>query len=231
MDFSIAKDTYRENAFVQKNMAKSLMFLLEKTCGNSFDKILEIGAGTGFLTKNIISKLKYEELILNDITDNFTQVDVEFIKGDASKIDLPCDCDLIISNAVFQWIDEPCAFFNKIKTNLKNGAVLAFSSFGEQNFKQFKKITQIGLEAFDYEKILKSCGFKVLHFEQEVQTLYFKNPKEVLKHIKATGVSIKRGERWTKSKLENFENMYRKYFVDGNGAELTYHPLYIVASI
>ena len=79
-DFSKAAKTYRENAIVQRQMAKKLACLVFDFCGGNFEKILEIGAGTGFLTENTVKTFTYGKLILNDITDNFTGFsDCEYI--------------------------------------------------------------------------------------------------------------------------------------------------------
>lgn len=229
-DFSKAATTYRQNAIVQKLMAKALCQMCCNFYKNDFNTILEIGSGTGFLSENIVSYFKFKKLILNDITDNFTSLkDVEFLKGDASRIDLPKKCDLIISNACFQWIDDIRKFFLKLKTSLNKDGVLVFSSFGEENYKEFKSIVGFGLNYVDYLIILRECGYEALEFEQEIQTLYFSSPREVLRHIKSTGVALKNSQKWNKERLKTFENEYCNLFGDKNGVALTYHPVYIMA--
>lgn len=231
-DFSKAARTYRQNALVQKHMADSLCRHLVNFCNLDFEKILEIGSGTGFLTENIVKNLKYSKLTLNDITDNFTGFsDLEFIKGDACKVDFVDKYDLIISNACFQWFSSFDTFLNKIKNNLTSGALLAFSSFGEQNCKQFKMIEKTGLNYCDYKKILNSCGYEVVEFEQEIQTLYFKSVKDILYHIKSTGASVSGSKSWGAQRYREFEKKYKELFFDDNGFELTYNPLYVIAKV
>lgn len=87
MNFEKAKATYRKNAYIQKQMAENLIRILIKFFGNKFDSVFEIGAGTGFLTDEIKEKLLFKKIILNDLTDNFTNfLPDSYIKGDIIKV-------------------------------------------------------------------------------------------------------------------------------------------------
>ena len=64
-------------------MAEVLVSNLVKNFENDFNKILEIGSGTGFLTDEIYKKIKFNEITLNDLTDNFTNHSPNFyLKGE-----------------------------------------------------------------------------------------------------------------------------------------------------
>ena len=230
-DFSKAKETYIENAFVQKQMADTLCALCLKHFGANWKKIFEIGSGTGLLTKNIKENFKYNEIILNDLTDNFTGFDFPFLKGDVTKILLPGDCDLIISNACFQWIADIKDFFNKLKNSLKPRGALVFSSFGKDNCREFKLIANLGLNYINYSKVLQVCGYEIIEYQRELKTLYFKTPRDVLRHIKSTGAIISGGYIRSKSTLRTFEQEYLSHFSSDMGVSLTYNPLYILAKL
>lgn len=228
MNFEKAKSTYRKNAVVQKQMAKFLVYSLIKNCGNLYNEILEIGSGTGFLTDEIKNNLTFKKIILNDITDNYTNFEPDnFIKGDILNVKIPNNLDLIISNAVFQWIVDYNLLFKKLHSSLKKGGILCFSTFGEKNFIQIKNITGIGLDYPDFRKTVQKAGFEILFFEEELQTLYFNNIKELLEHIKFTGVKTE-NKIWTKKDFKNFEENYLKNYKDDMGFELTYHPCYYI---
>lgn len=228
MDFDKAKTTYRKNAFIQKNMADILISILIKNCGKNYDKIFEIGAGTGFLTDKIRANLIYKEIILNDLSENYTNFKPDkYIKGDILKITPPDNCDLIISNACFQWIMDYNKLFSKLHNLLKSGGVLAFSTFGSKNFKQIKDISGAGLDYPNLEDFIKNAGLQIIYFEENLETMYFKGVEEVLKHIKYTGVKTE-NRIWKKSDLIEFKNKYKMKYKDDMGFELTYHPLYFI---
>ena len=64
---------------------------------------------------------------------------------------------------------------------------------------------------------------------ETTEILEFETPKDVLKHIKNTGVNALSDTRWTKSDLINFEE---KYPINANGKySLTYQPIYIKLEI
>lgn len=226
MNFEKAKTTYRKNAVVQKQMAKCLINFLIKNYGKTFDNIFEIGSGTGFLTDEIRNNLKYKKIILNDITDNFTNFEPDiYLKGDINKIELPLNVDLILSNAVFQWVKDYELLFKRLRSILKKDGIIAFSYFGKENFIQIKNITGIGLEYPNLDKYIEKEGFKILHFEEELKTLYFKDVHNLLDHIKFTGVKAE-DKVWTKKDYIDFKDKYFEKYKDDNGFELTYHPLY-----
>jgi len=243
MDFVKAKDTYRKNAIVQRKMAKKLVFETLKF-GDRFQNIFEIGSGTGLLTDEIISNFSFEKIFLNDITDNFTGV-VPFRYYKGNILDIECEAlevsktgkvnaagfDLIMSNAVFQWINDKELLFSKIFRFMTKGGILSFTTFGEENFSQIKNISGFGLEYPDRGDIfplLKKIGFEILFFEEELETLYFESVQKILEHIKLTGVGTGANCLWTRKKYEAFKKEYLKHFSDANGVELTYHPQYYI---
>ena len=228
MEFEKAKTTYRKKSFVQKQMAHYLIKFLIKNFKKEYDTVFEIGSGTGFLTDEIREKIKYKKIILNDLTDNFTNFEPDiYIKGDINKITLPKNVDLILSNAVFQWVNDYETLFKRLRKIINKEGLIAFSYFGKKNFIQIKDITGIGLEYPVLDDFIKKEGFKILYFEEELKTLYFKDVHNLLDHIKFTGVKAE-DKVWTKKDYNGFKNKYFEKYKDNMGFELTYHPLYYV---
>ncbi len=109
---------------------------------------------------------------------------------------------------------------------------LVFSSFGADNLREIKQLTGQGLSYTALSVLqqqLMQAGFEILHAEQQHLTLYFDNPRAVLKHLRATGVTANSSQfRWSKASLSRFEQDYMA-LVTPQGVPLCYHPLYIVA--
>lgn len=229
MNFVKAKDTYRKNAVVQGKMAKKLIAETLHKCGADFKTVFEIGAGTGLLSDTVSEKLNYEKLFLNDLTENFTGITpFKYYKGDILKINIKEKFDLIISNAVFQWIKDKEKLFNKLFNLLNSGGILAFTTFGSENFNQIKDTASFSLDYTDLTPYIKKTGFEILYFEEELETLYFNDVRNILEHIKLTGVGANANCLWTKHKYEMFKEKYLESFSDTNGVALTYHPLYFI---
>lgn len=231
--------TYDNSAVIQKEMAHLLIDKILNCCGKSFDKIFEFGAGTGFLSKNILNVISFNEYYANDIIaesefciKNIIN-DVKFVAGDVEKIELEEKFDMIVSNAVMQWITDTDEFLIKIRQSLKDGGCFAFTTFGEQNFKEIKETTGVSLNYLKSETLKEKCAhnFEIMCFEENIQTLCFDSPIEVLKHIKYSGTNGIKTQNWTPSKLKHFDEYYRQIFgIHGvkDQVTLTYNPIYVI---
>lgn len=228
--------TYDESAVIQKEMAHSLIDKILSNCGNSFHKIFEFGAGTGFLSKNILNKISFDEYYANDIIEESEYCikniinGVNFLPGDIEKINIDKKFDLILANAVMQWITDTDELLLKINNCLNENGCFAFTTFGEQNFKEIKETTGVSLNYLKSETLKEKCerNFDILCFEENVQTLCFDSPVEVLKHIKYSGTNGIKTQNWTISKLKHFESYYKECFGINDKVTLTYNPVYMI---
>lgn len=221
---------YEDNAIVQKKMAKELISSLKSNVGSEFSNIFEIGCGTGLLTRFIQKELIYHHLYLNDL-HNFVSIvgSYNFIEGDIEEIDIHDKFDLIISNATFQWVKNLNLLLIKLANLLKKDGILAFTTFGEKNLKEIRAITGVGLNYTsmnDWIEILKE-NFEIKYQNEQEVFLYFDTPKDVLKHIKFTGVNSIKKTYWTKGDYFKFCNEYKEFKTE-NGYLLTYHPFYFI---
>lgn len=234
--FTQSTSTYDESAVIQKEMAQKLVDKTLQNCGNYFEKVFEFGAGTGFLSKNILNEITFEEYYANDIIEESEYCikniinTAKFVPGDIEKIDIEEKFDLILSNAVMQWIVDTDELLEKIKNNITQDGYFAFTTFGEQNYKEIKETTGVSLNYLKTETLKEKCSkhFDILYFDENIQSLFFDTPLDVLKHIKYSGTNGIKTPNWTVSKLKEFEKYYKKSFSIGNKVILTYHPIYII---
>jgi malonyl-ACP O-methyltransferase BioC len=220
-------ESYNQNAKIQKLMAKKLVQIANK---KSYSKILEIGCGTGFLTDLINTNFNFEKYKAIDIVEECEP----FISKINNSIEfLPTDIetylsqdnetfDLIISNAALQWVNNFEEIINNLKTKLNNGGELVFSTFGKENFREIYFLLGVSLDYFSSQELEKMFDAKV---EEEIHVMMFNSPKEVLKHLKSTGVIAIENKKWTKKDLIQFENGYNS--LCATKPTLTYHPMYI----
>lgn len=227
--FTKSLKTYQQNAIVQKQMAEKLT---QNVLGSNFDDILELGCGTGFVTEILNEHCRFNNYDAIDIVNGCKSFiekisnNINFINTDIEDFSTQKKYNLIISNASLQWLEDFEQFIKKIKSNLKEDGIFLFTLFGENNFKELKAITGKTLEYYSTDtltNILNNYSIKTI--SEETITLTFKTPKDVLYHIKNTGVNAIAQEHWTKSDLIRFEQDYYK-LCDKN-ITLTYNPIYI----
>lgn len=227
-------DTYNDNAKIQKKMAKKLLSFLDK---KSYDDVLEIGCGTGFLTQLINDNIEFKNYTANDIVTtckNYIKEinpNIDFVPADIEKAveNSNKKYDLIISNATFQWVEDIESFIKLLVSKLNNNGILLFSTFGPENFREVNFVLGKTLDYYsanELQKIVKDYNNVV---EQEMHVMAFKTPKDILKHIKSTGVNALERVSWTKTDMQNFEKGYNNFC--SGVPTLTYHPIYVKISV
>lgn len=157
---------------------------------------------------------------------------VSFLPCDAETLDFPQGTDLITSCSTLQWFADTERFFTRCHHFLSDGGILAFSTFGKRNMQEIHTLTGHGLEYFSLEelKALLSSRFEVLYAEEEIVSLPFGTPLEVLQHLRQTGVTGTEKRVWTRGRLQSFcEEYIRMYGKDDRSVSLTYHPIYVIA--
>lgn len=182
---------YDDNACIQKKVAKKLKSFLDKS---KYSKILELGCGTGIFTKELIKDITIEKLYLNDYFDTQKYLEninyFKFMNKDMTLIDyeLLGKMDLIVSSSAFQWIENLENLISKL-SNMTNE--LVFSIYLKENMIEIQKHFNIGLKYWnskDLKEMLNRYFISVEYFE-EVHVLSFENSRELLRHIKNTGVT------------------------------------------
>ena len=175
--FEKSMDKYDENAVVQKESAEKLAAETAKIRKN-FDVILETGSGTGLLTQEIKKHLIFKTYYANDLVEKsrtyVTKIipQAKFIHGNAVKINVPQKPDLIISNAMFQWFNKLENITGRCKTVLNKDGILAFSTFGPENFIELKNLSGLTLNYRSKEEIIKTleADFEVIHYEEYIRS-------------------------------------------------------------
>lgn len=238
--FRRAAASYEQEALIQQLTAERLLDLLAQYSISQPQRVLEIGCCTGLLTRRLITRFSsIRELVLNDLVPDFARrldlsalaPTVQLLPGDIETLQLPGSFDLIVSSSTFHWLNDLDCLLDKLSLSLRPGGLLAFSLYGPENLREIRMLTGIGLRYRTVATIAASLRqrLRLLHSSEDVETLHFACPEDVLRHLRQTGVNALSRSSWTRARLEQFCTAYRRRFSVDRGLALSYHPLYLIA--
>ena len=224
-NFSKYALTYDKYAKAQHEAAKILAGMLPANARN----ILDIGCGTGILTKMLKDRYKESSICALDISQEMISVaknkvkDVDYIVADAEEFSGGRSFDLITSNASLQWFKELEKTLASFKKILDPGGRMVFSIFGPLTFHELSwtirscihKNVFISSKTFhgktEIEKILGRV-FSRSSIKEEVMVEKNKCLKDLLKKIKYTGTQgqgVMGANYMGKEALKKMEDMYK----------------------
>ena len=250
--FGRSSKTYDEYAVVQKKMGLRLAAMVA-TAG-SFNRILEIGCGTGFLTKQLAVLYPQAEIIASDISplmldearEKLGEYDnIEYMVADGEALTLAGSFDLIVSNAAFQWFKDYPAALEGLKEKLAPGGCLFYATFGEKTFWELQQAFAIAREELGVaadcddrhgptfitretlEQIVDELSMPAL-FQEELFIEKFGSVKEFLLSVKRVGANNASGQqmRTNRRLLLKMMDSYQALFAPKSKIEATYHVIY-----
>lgn len=231
--FREALPSYDSNASAQAEIIGNLLSMLPDSLKSKPLKVLEIGAGSGLLSKRLPEILQIESATFIDLfpLEKFNICSKEtYLEGDAEiLIDRMAEnpdadkYDLIVSANTIQWFADPRTFFRNAARHLSPSGVLLCSTFLPGNLGELDSLRPAPLlyrDKDEIEKYLESIFGRYIIREQEL-TLRFESAHDMLHHLKSTGVGG--GTRLAPGNLRQLIGSRQ------TAPTLTYRPLYIMA--
>lgn len=225
--FRTSAATYHTLATVQRDTACALAESIAGVIGsNPVADALEVGSGTGLLTREIVRTVSPVRLMLWDIApipDSLPGIHRQ-CDAEAAAAQLPDhSLDLIASASTIQWFNSPATFIRQCRRALRPGGLLALSTFGPDNFAELKPFISTPLhypDAARWEKMLAEAGFSHIDITESRRSLTFPSSADLLRHIRQTGVNA----------LSQPASVASARAILHSGiTTLTYHPLCIIA--
>ncbi|MBL1142219.1 MAG: malonyl-ACP O-methyltransferase BioC [Proteobacteria bacterium] len=229
--FNKAAKNYDLYSLLQQTVVERLMESFEHINVKPLS-ILDLGSGTGYGASLLKHQFKKAQIYQTDLSEEMLKrarkktvrflSKQRFLCADANKIPLPDNSiDLVFSNLMLQWCNDPDNVFAEIKRVLKPKGVFLFTSFGPDTLKELRASWQqaddgIHVNAFvdmhDIGDALIRNGMDapVLNVEQII--LMYDDCKQLLRELKNIGAhNVNRGRRKTLTGKQRFENMIEHY--------------------
>jgi malonyl-CoA O-methyltransferase len=252
-NFARRAGSYDRHAGVQRFMAQGLLALLGEDVVRA-GRILEIGCGTGYLTRMVRQANGAAALVALDLDQALVAAARRRLGPDPRVAWLVADgeawegggFDLIISNAMFQWLTRPGAALAAYGRSLNPGGVLAFSTLGPQTFQELAAALgqaavslklaappEIAARKFLEEEawatLLKQAGFNQVHLSRELVTTTFPSVKVFLKSLQATGATNPQPRPFSPRVFKNLVAAYCANFAHNGSVPVTYEILWATA--
>ena len=144
--FGAAAGRYDDHAGPQRQAAALVADLAFRQMPGGAGRILEIGCGTGLLTRDVQARWPGAEMVVTDLSPGMLAkaasnglVAGRFMTmdGEAPLFDGPW-FDLILSSLAFQWFDDLAGAIGRLVALLRPGGSLIFSTMGQGSFARWR---------------------------------------------------------------------------------------------
>lgn len=210
-------EIYDRDANLQKNIAKNLITHLPEI---NAPRILEIGCGTGFLTKGLVRKYPdgvfditdLSQEMVNKCKENNKHKNTRFFTLDGESKTITKDYDLIVSSMAFQWFSAPEDSLKKLSQH----APVYYASLGNDNFNEWINISK---QHNISDGTLPSINWPNI-IDEEYIVENHKDGKSFFKHLKSIGAA-KPKDKYTPEKYARIKKALNNF--DG---KITWHIVY-----
>ncbi|WP_128895149.1 malonyl-ACP O-methyltransferase BioC [Longirhabdus pacifica] len=255
---------YEQYASLQEQMAQRLVHtVLSQRDATQIHHILEIGSGTGLLTRKLLQYFPHAIITAIDISSHMIeQAQASLSKAQRARVHFICEdaehmesiqnqwstldphhdnVDLIISNASFQWFNEPKKTIGRYIHQFLDQGLFAFSTFGPRTFHEMHHAFEVAEQIEGRNAQRRGQPFVSLPYWDEVMTAhhgvklalhtreekqYFKSVLDFLRSIQRIGASSANSSSQqaylSKALLKSMTAQYESLYTTSHGIEATY---------
>ena len=246
--FGKAAISYHQASSVQKEMAEILCGFLPESIPTG--NILELGCGTGHLSRLLLEFFPKASLTLSDIAPEMLQQCFQLVPIGDFKGSVTWECidaesswgkeslSLICSNALIQWISNLTAHLQEAAKCLVPGGYYLFSGFSDDNFPELKTLLRrdpfcfTTFPGYPLEKIkeeLQSTGFTPIKYMEQKKQIYYPSFIIFLKKLKEIGANGRKNIIMTRGRLNFLKEQYTRLNGIGNNVLATWKPWFCLA--
>lgn len=207
-NFGSSSYTYEKDALVQKSAARRLAASLKPWKWTlPPGPLLELGAGTGFFTRELINLMPERRIEVTDLSENMIRVCRQMTPESENLTFQPLDAEewnppegkyaLVSGNFVAQWFRNPALTLHRYVEALKPGGLLLTSFPGNESFPEWKDLcVDLGLPFTrnplpDTEEIVVklSTGGAQVDYYEDSHTIEFESSLNFFRHLKKIGAA------------------------------------------
>ncbi|HUX79498.1 MAG TPA: methyltransferase domain-containing protein [Alphaproteobacteria bacterium] len=198
--FSRAEESYNEHALVQNFAAQRLATKILAQEGPTLGTLLEVGCGTGMLSRHLVSHAKH--YVLTDFSFALLQKAHKQVRGghvfplvvDGEHPCFSASFDVIVSNLALHWFQDPKRALVRLVACLKPGGRLYLTTLGNNTFHEWRTAHSLAdapcgiLDFITFGQLkdwLPLSGIRTV--EEEWVTTTPANALEFLRSLKAIG--------------------------------------------
>ncbi len=237
--FGSAAEHYEEHAGVQRIVAATLAQLLRlqpaRPAPDGRLRILEIGCGTGLLTRHLRSLFPDAEIVATDIAPEMigqaergADIGAQFLVMDGeAPVFEGAHFDLIASSLAFQWFADLPRALDRLTALLRPGGSLMFATMARRSFHEWRAAHEaLGLQAGtplypDADELRAMLGRHADAFLFEEDYAHdFGGARGLLEHLRGIGATVPVAGREPLS-AGQMRKVMRAY--DDAGGICTYH--------
>ncbi len=257
--FGRAASTYGAHAEIQARMAESLIGALPKfgdTLNLSAPRILEMGCGTGLLTRQLCSTLPTVSILATDASSamldearrilsdstiaspkvSFSVLDASGLGDENDSVSAATPFGMAASNALVQWFPDLENHFRLVAKVLIPQGVYLVSGFSPDNFPELNALLKE--PPFKYrefpghgrervDQAAAKVGFQLESWTEEAIETIYPSPEAFLASISGLGSSRRPGAvPLTQSRLVYLVDRYRASYSCLGGIKATWKPWY-----
>ena len=235
MKFNQFADKYDQYSEIQKDLIRwGCPILSQIDYSNKI--VLELGAGTGCLTKELLSYHPLK-LIASDLSENMLHIGTlkypEATWESADAWDLNgYQADIITSSSLLHWAPNPISVLKGWHKNLKNGGLIQALFYIDGNLKEMR------LFDFFFERLIwhpmntwihffKNAGFKLIMVKSLRKKYFYRTALQLFKSLKYSGGC--RNNSLSFKYLKDMVTTYNETYNTPQGVQSTWHFGQIIA--